>query len=122
MQQKVDNGLLLVKATKEEGSMIRSWRMMNYDKEKGYWYAPMSIGLLENLKNNGGLIPPAKTALNDLKEIQAAIDQERMKPDAEIECYIDPPVKANLYTHQKRAINMALINFGLIDPKEVLIG
>jgi len=119
MQQKIDDGILFVKASKEEGSMIRSWRMMTYDKAKGYWFGQMSIPLLENLMANGGLIPPAKEALAEMKRIQAAIDAERMKPDEEVRCYIEPPVKATLYAHQRRAMNMALINFGLIEPDQI---
>lgn len=120
MQQKIEDGVIFVKASKEEGAKIKSWRMMTLDKEKGYWYGAISIPLLTNLKEIGGLIPTAKEALKTLTEVQAAIDKERVKPDEEVSCYIKPPVKADLFKHQARAMNMALINFGLIEPKEVV--
>lgn len=120
MQQKIEDGVIFVKAPKEEGAKIRSWRMMTFDKEKGYWYGNLSIALLQNLRASGGLIPQASEALAEMKKVQAAVDAERVKPDEAVECYIKPPVKAKLYTHQARAMNMALINFGLVPPKEAV--
>ena len=119
MQQKIEDGVIFVKASKEEGTKIKSWRMMNFNKDKGYWYGNISIPLLQNLMDIGGLIPKAKDTMEHLIKVQAAIDAERVKPDEEVKCYIKPPVKAELFKHQARAMNMALINFGLIDPKEV---
>lgn len=120
MQQMVKDGVIFVKAaTKEEGSMIRSWRMMTFDKDNGYWYGSLSVPLLLNLKRNGDLIAPARRELDHLLEVQATIDAERVKPDKDVRCYIEPPVKAKLYTHQKRAVNMALIEFGLIAPERI---
>ena len=57
--------------------------------------------------------------LAEMKRIQTAIDAERMKPDEDVKCYIEPPVKATMYAHQRRAMNMALINFGLIEPDQI---
>jgi len=117
MQQKIEDGMIYVRASKEESATIRSWRMMNFDRAQSFWYAPISIGLLEKLQANGGLIPPAKIALSELKKIQDAVDRERVKPDKDLKPYIDPPVKAKLYAHQKRSYNMALIHFGLVSPE-----
>lgn len=119
MQQKIEDGVIFVKASKEEGAKIKSWRMMKYEKEKGYWYGSISIPLLQNLKDNGGLIPKASEALKQLMQVQAAIDAERVKPDEEVKCLIKPPVKADLFKHQARAMNMALINFGIVPVSEV---
>ena len=116
MQQKLDGQTLFIKASKEESSVIRAWHLMTLDKNRGYWYAEISIGLLEKLQQTFGLIPPAQDALTKLRRIQAAVDKERIRPDKDVECYIDPPVKVKLYKHQERAYNMALINFGLLDP------
>jgi hypothetical protein len=120
MQQKMENGLIFVRGSKEEDAIIKTWRMMTKDKEKGIWYAPVTKPLLENLSRNGGLIPPAKEALRKMREVQDAVDAERLKPDDKVEPMTTYPVKAKLYKHQIRAANMALMTFGIIEPpKEV---
>lgn len=116
MLQKIANGMIYVKADKEQDAVIKTWRMMTKDKEKGYWYAPISKPLLLNLQRNGGLIPPAQKILNQLLTVQEAVDAERVKPDSEVKPMADFPVKANLYTHQVRAANMALMTFGAVPP------
>ena len=107
MQQKIEGGVIFVRATKEESAVIKGWRMMRFDKEKGWWYGDVSKQLLGNLKRNGGLIPPAMEALERMNGIQAAVDAERVKPDEDVEPMYDFPVKATLFKHQVRAANMA---------------
>jgi len=116
MQQKIDNGIIFVKASKEEEAVIKTWRMMKKDKDKGYWYGEITRPLLENLQRNGGLIPPAKAILKEMLTVQAAVDAERLKPDKEIKPRYKYPVKAKLFTHQTRAANMALMVFGILPP------
>ena len=117
MKQKMDGGVIFVKASKEEGAVIKTWRLMKYDKEKDWWYGDVSRPLLENLKRNGGLIDPAKRELEKLDRIQAAVDAERVKPDEEVKPLCKFPVKVPLFTHQNRAANMAAYIFGLIEPE-----
>ena len=118
MQQKIDDGMIFVRASKEEEAVIKTWRLMKKDKEKGYWYGSISRPLLENLKRNGGLIPPAKKILDEMLTVQAAVNTERIKPDSKIKARYKYPVKVKLFTHQTRAANMALMVFGIVDPKE----
>ena len=117
MQQKIEDGIIFVKASKEEDVIIKNWRMMKKDKEKGYWYGEISRPLLENLQRNGGLIPPARKILNDMLAVQKAVDTERVKPDKEIKARYKYPVKAKLFTHQIRAANMALMVFDVVKPE-----
>lgn len=116
MLQKIENGMIYVIAKSDQEATIRAWRMMKKDKEKGYWYAPISKELLLNLQNRWGLIPPAKKLLEEMQEIQDAVDAERVKPDKDVSPMCRFPVKAKLYTHQIRAANMALMTFGAIPP------
>lgn len=116
MLQKIENGLIFVKADKEQEAVIKSWRLMKKDKERGYWYGIISKPLLLNLQRNGGLIPPAKKLLEQMQTVQDAVDTERVKPDKEVKPMCRFPVKAKLYTHQIRAANMALMTFGAIPP------
>ena len=118
MQQKLEDGIIFIRGDDKENSEIRRWRLMQYDKKKNIWYGEVSLTLLEKLLKHGGLIPPAKAELKKLIGIQKAVDAERMKPDDEVELMVDVPIKAKPFTHQKRAINMALMVFGVIDPLE----
>ena len=111
MQQKIEGGRLFIRGTKEEDAKIKKWHLMKYDRKNNYWHGDISLALLEKVKENGGLIPPAKKMLEDLKNIQTVVDIEKTKDN--VVCYLEPPVKANLYKHQKRAVNMALMVFGM---------
>lgn len=114
MQQKIEDGIIFVKASKEEDAIIKTWRMMKKDKEKGYWYGEITRPLLENLQRNGGLIPPAKAILKEMLTIQKAVDKERMTEEPKP--LIVPPVKVKLFKHQVRGYNMALMTLGLVEP------
>ena len=118
MQQKIEDGIIFVKPTKEEEAIIKNWRMMKKDKKKEYWYGAISRSLLENLQRNGGLIPPAKAILKEMLTIQKVVDAERLKPDKEVKARYKYPVKAKLFTHQIRAANMALMVFEILPPEE----
>lgn len=114
MQQKIEDGIIFVKASKEEDAIIKTWRMMKKDKEKGYWYGEITRPLLENLQRSGGLIPPAKAILKEMLTIQKAVDKERMTEEPKP--LIVPPVKVKLFKHQVRGYNMALMTLGLVEP------
>jgi len=114
MQQKIEDGIIFVKPTKEKEAIIKTWRMMKKDKEKGYWYGEITRPLLENLQRNGGLIPPAKAILKEMLTIQKAVDKERMTEEPKP--LIVPPVKVKLFKHQVRGYNMALMTLGLVEP------
>ena len=115
-QQKLEGSTFYIRGTKEDDAKIKKWHLMKYDRKNKYWYGDVSLALLEKVQENGGLIPPAKKALKDLKNIQAAVNSEKVKDN--VVCYIEPPVKARLYEHQKRAFNMALMAFGIIPAKK----
>ena len=116
MQQKIDGSLIFVKATSEEGKLIKKWHLMRYDRKNKWWYGEVSRTLLMNLKKAGGLSPPAEEILNHMNIVQTAIDKERIKPDKDIKPLYKFPVKRNLYTHQIRAANMCALLFGIVEP------
>ncbi len=116
MLQKIENGMMFVKTdSKEQDAIIKTWRLMKKDTKRGYWYGLVSKQLLLNLQQNGGLIAPAKKLLNKMQAVQDAVDAERVKPDEDVIPMCRFPVKANLYKHQIRAANMALITFGAVE-------
>jgi len=116
MMMKLDGGYIFVKATKEEGAVIKTWKMMSKDKQKGWWYGRASLQLLDKLYHNGGLIPAAKKEMERLAQIQEAVDRERIRPAEDLKPMAEYPVKPNLYAHQIRAANMALMVFGMAEP------
>lgn len=116
MMMKLDGGYIFVKATKEEESVIKTWKMMTKDKQKGWWYGKASLQLLDKLYHNGGLIPAAKKEMERLRDIQDAVDRERIRPAEELEPLAEYPVKPKLYAHQIRAANMALMVFEMAAP------
>ena len=119
---KLDGGYIFIKATKEEDAVIKTWKMMSKDKQKGWWYGRASLQLLDKLYHNGGLIPAAKKEMERLMRIQEAVDRERIRPAEDLKPMAEYPVKPNLYAHQTRAANMALMVFGMVEPPRQGVG
>lgn len=120
MKMRMINGeIQIIEATGTWGDMIKSWRIMKWKKEDRMWYAPVSLELLDKLAEMTQFhLPPAiESERRNLKAIQDAVDQERLRPDKDIKPYYKFPVKPKLYSHQVRAANMALMTFGLITPE-----
>ena len=123
MQQKIDENFMYLKPTeKEEIAKIKSIRMFKEDRKAGYWYGELSKTLLEKTKSAFGLIRPAQNKLDEFNRVQAAVDKMRNLPNDEVPDLVEYPVNANLFIHQRRAVNMALLTFGVLDPDIVLKG
>ena len=122
MMMKVDGGYIFVKASREEEAVIKTWKMMSKDKQKGWWYGRISLQPLDKLYHNGGLIPAAKKEMERLAYIQEAVDRERTRPAEGLKPMVKYPVKPNLYAHQTRAANMALMVFGMVEPPRQGVG
>ena len=74
--------------------------------------------LLDKLSKIVRLPPAIESYRQRLDETQRAVD--KMRVEKEPEALVKYPVQGSLYEHQVRAANMALLTFGLADPKEVL--
>lgn len=114
MKQMVKDGVIYIRGNEQEFAKVKGWRLMDWDKVNKWFFGKATKQLLEKLDESFGLVPPAREILDRYISIQAAVDHERTKPDPEVECFLQPPVKTSLYTHQKRAFNMALANFGVM--------
>lgn len=113
----VGNYLVVYEAGPTYGSMIRSWGLMKYRAREQKWTGRVSRDLLERFAEIVRLPPYIQAVLDDMRKVQAAVDLERSLPDpAPLTRY---PVRKNLYQHQIRAANMALVTFGIIAPEEV---
>lgn len=117
MMMKLEDGIVFVKADDREESIIRSWRLMTKDRKKNWWYGKVSVELLTKIYQNFGLTKDAADELKRLVKIRRAVDEERVKPDAELKPLVKYPVKTNLYAHQVRAANMALMIFEIAGGK-----
>lgn len=117
MQIKMKNGYVYIKeADARQVNAIKPY--MKWDKKEQLWVGVVTLDFLEKLSKVIILPEVIKAEYDRLKAVQDAVDNERTKPDKEVKPLAYYPVKKKLYTHQIRASNMALINFGLIKPKE----
>ena len=90
---------------------IREINLMTYDRKNKCLRAPISIDLLERLKALFGYLPAVYDGmLSEMQRTREATDFERNNPDPVP--LVHYPVKADLFKHQIRAANMALIHFG----------
>lgn len=113
-----DGELLLRQLDNTQFAVIKSWNLMRWDKQNQMLRGAATIELLNRMASISRLTPPVAAERERLNGIQAAVDRERMKEEP-VPLY-KFPVKANLFKHQIRAANMAMIVFGLIDPKEAM--
>lgn len=111
-----DGYIYIKKANEKQTSAIKPY--MKWDKKEQLWVGIITLDFLEKLSRVIILPEVIKAEYDRLKAVQDAVDYERTKPDKDVKPLVYYPVKKKLYTHQIRASNMALINFGLIKPKE----
>ena len=120
MLMKMENGTLYIKALDQvQLSVIRSWGTFRWIKSAQMMQGPANRDSLNRLAHMVRLPPLIEEERKHLNAVQAAVDRERTKPEAEVKCYVEPPVKKALYIHQQRAFNMALLTFGMIQPEDV---
>lgn len=103
--------LIIKDITSEQFAVIKSWNKMVWKKATKTLEAPCEIELLDKLSTLVKLPPRISAYRDELVKVQAAVDDMRIKEN--VTPIIQPPVKANLFQHQVRGYNMALINFTL---------
>ena len=118
MRIKMDNGcIVIIEADSTQTAVLKTWGgMMKGKKRQKRWEGVVCAGLLNKL---AGLIPlpkPLDAERHRLNVVQEAVDAERVRSAADLKPLVNYPVKRNLYAHQMRAANMALLTFGLMDP------
>lgn len=102
--------VILQQLMPEQYNTIKSWNLMRWDKAEQALKGKASIDLLDRLAGLGQLPPSVEKMRLDLHGRQDAINRERINP-APVPI-VAPPVKASLFDHQKRALNMCLLTFG----------
>lgn len=103
--------LIIKDITSEQFAVIKSWNKMVWKKATKTLEAPCEIELLDKLSTLVKLPPRISAYRDELVKVQTAVDDMRIKEN--VTPIIQPPVKANLFQHQVRGYNMALINFTL---------
>lgn len=103
--------LIIKDITSEQFAVIKSWNKMVWKKATKTLEAPCEIELLDKLSMLVKLPPRISAYRDELMKVQTAVDDMRIKEN--VTPIIQPQVKANLFQHQVRGYNMALINFTL---------
>lgn len=121
MKMKLDEGMLMVAdLDNTQFAIVKSWNLMVYNRKMRWMEGPATAELLNRFASIVRLPVHIENERQRLNRIQAVIDRERMTEDPVPICKF--PVKANLFKHQIRAVNMALITFGLIEPQKMKAG
>ena len=89
---------------------------MKWNKKQNWWEGLVCAELLNRLSKLIPLPKPLNAERYRLNAVQEAVDAERVRPTEDLKPFVKYPVKRNLYAHQMRAANMALLTFGLMDP------
>lgn len=115
MKMKIENGQVIIADVDNiQYQIIKSWNLTRWDKAKKWITGPVSRDLLNKLSELVRLPEPIEAERQRMNEVQRAVDAERMKENPVPLCKF--PVKIDLFKHQIRGVNMALITFGLIEP------
>lgn len=89
---------------------------MTWDRKGKFLSGPASLDLLNTLAKLVRLPATAEARRRQLQAIRKAVDAERIRKEPSQLCAY--PVKMPLYSHQRRAANMAMLTFGWIQKEE----
>lgn len=119
MKIKMEDGYIyIIEANITQTEILKSWTQLKWDKKMRWWKGAVNLELLDKLSSTFQMPPSIKAEHDRLNAIQDAVDAERIKAAEDIKPLVKYPVKKKLYTHQVRAANMALMVFGLVEPKK----
>ena len=117
MNIKIENDIITITQMGVHYRTIASWGKLRYNKRMQALQGPVDLETLDNLSRFAQLPPEVERIRRALRERKDAIDAirnaEHPKP------LVQYPVKHSLFEHQVRGANMALVAFGIVDPKEV---
>ena len=112
-----DGYIQIIEADSTQTAVLKSWKgMIRWDKKGKWWEGLVCAELLNRLSKLIPLPKPLNAERYRLNAVQEAVDAERVRPTEDLKPFAKYPVKRNLYAHQMRAANMALLTFGLMDP------
>ena len=106
--------LQIIDTTEQQYRLIIGWGKMRWNRAKKWLEGYADLDLLNKVHEIAQLPPSVERRRLELQRLQDAINRERAneRPEA----FYPFPVKMKLYAHQVRGANMALLNFGWIQP------
>lgn len=113
-----DGQILMRNLDSVQYNILRNTGKCIWDKKKQMLIGDVSLELLETLNQIIRLPDKIRAEYIRMKRVQEAIDKERLNEHPVP--LVKYPVKLPLFEHQVRASNMALLQFGVINPEEVL--
>lgn len=117
MKMALTNGILrIIEADEIQKTIIKSWNQMRWIRGQQMYEGAASLELLNKLARIVHLPPSIEAERVRMNAVQEAVDQERTREHPEP--LYKYPVTKNLYEHQVRAANMALMTFGFIETPE----
>lgn len=117
MKMAIRNGqVILVDVDMDRQAKIRASSLMQWNRTQQALCGPATAELMNFLADLMRLPAPAEQLRQELNQQKTAIDAQRTAADPVPLC--DYPVKKQLYRHQIRGANMAMLAFGLVDPPE----
>ena len=111
-----DGVIRIIEADAVQKTIIKSWNQMRWIRGQQMYEGIASAELLNKLATIVHLPPSIEEERVRMNTVQEAVDRERVKKDPKP--MVRYPVTKNLYEHQVRAANMALMTFGILDPNE----
>lgn len=121
MKMAMKDGKIYIKeADVTQQAVIKSWGRMRWNRGTQLFEGQCSMDLLERLAKLVRLPAPVEAERQKMLSVQNAVNAVRTDPAPKP--LVRFPVKMNLYQHQVRAADMALIVFGMIPPDKVLKG
>lgn len=121
MRMAFQNGLLRIRdMTDEQYQILRSLGRFKWNKTTKELSGIVDLETLNRLSNIVPLPEPIEAYRKELTNAQVVVNKLRL--EEEPKPLIKPPIKDGIkpYAHQVRGYNMALVAFGLVEPKEVL--
>jgi hypothetical protein len=87
---------------------------MKWNRKSNMFIGPLEIELLNKLAGIVKLPSRIEKYRQHLNAVQEEVDKIR-NDKGQAEPFIKPPVKVNLFQHQIKALNMALVTFGIVE-------
>lgn len=115
---KMVNGLIYIKQADEvQYQIIKSLPGFRWVKAAHLLQGPANLEALDRLAKMVRLPEYIEAERLRLTKIRKAVDTERVKSDPKP--LVKYPVNKEMYAHQVKACNMALLTFGIISPEVV---
>ena len=115
MKMKIEgNTLVMIEVDAYTYNIIKSWNATRYNRQRHCIEGTITADFLNKLAKIVRLPDPIEARRKSLNAVVDAVNKERLREDPKSLYHY--PVKTELFKHQTRGANMALLTFGLIAP------